>query len=346
MSQPTAGNFDCARLQEHKVRLAALVNPNEVKAAQYIPDWAPLKMLQSIQTVKFPDLLDPTKDNTYKAIWMDNCSDATPEDCDGDDCTISGPQIGTECKDFELTTCKQSEGFTVTEKKFRHLGNTVDMDEEITVNMAVQVKQLDEFWARQVVSTLQSMAGVNLNTSPYTVGADFTSIPATAWNPDLWGYFAVTKSRNKMPGMRLFLGGLMEQAFWNIAMSTSDPTGASAARKVNSLGEVFTDSFVTEDVLGKKAAFLVSPSALGIATKAYNTPYGAGLTVPVTGGAHQTRYTIKSPTTGIVYDAYYQFICEGNDLHHTWQLRTKGDVLTNAVFCNASRTGVLEFDCV
>ena len=33
MSTPTGGNFDCARNQEIKVAIAALVNPDDVKNA-------------------------------------------------------------------------------------------------------------------------------------------------------------------------------------------------------------------------------------------------------------------------------------------------------------------------
>jgi hypothetical protein len=346
MSSPTGGNFDCARLQEIKVPLAALVDPNDVKNAEYIPDIAPLKMVQEISTARFPDLEDPTKNNSYKAIWMDDCDDTQPTDCT-ESCEISGSSIGTVCKNYELDVCFEK-SYTVSEMKFRELGSSVNMDQEIAIGLAKKLKLMDEEWARRTVSALDSMSGTNLNTSPYTVSSDSTAIPATAWNPDLFGYFAVTKNRNKLPNMKLLLGGLMEQTLWSVSMQGTDPTGASAARKIGSLGTVYSDSFLTEDVLEHKAAFLVAPSALAVVTKAYFKPYGAGRE-EVASGNKQIMYTITSPNSGIVYDVTYQVKCITSggikDWEHTWQLKSKGAVLTSPVFCNTSRTGVLQFVC-
>ena len=344
MSTPTAGNFDCARLQEIKVPLSALITPNEVKDAEYIPDVAPVNIVKSIQTFKDQGLADPEKDTVVKGIWMDDCDDTDPVEADSEACEISGTGIGTVCKNYALTT-KFHKSFSVSDHKFRLLGNTVDQNQEIAIQLAKKLKLMDELWAKKVVAAMDSMSGTNLNTSPYTVGADFTSVPATAWNPDLFGYLAVTKSRNKMPGMKLMLGGLMEQALWKVGMETGTEMGGANFRKVNSLGNVYTDSFITEEVLGYKAAFLISPSALALVTKARYTNDGAGREEIAAGNKH-IYYTITSPNTGITYDAIYQRACVNGDWINTWDIRTFGDVLTNAVFCNTSRTGVLQFKCV
>lgn len=343
MSSPTAGNFDCARLQEIKVRLDSLINPNDVKAAEYIPDVAPLTMLQQIQTAQFPDLQDPAKDKTVKAIWMDDCDDAEPSNCSGDDCSISGSEIGTVCKEYALDQCFEK-SFMVSEEKFRLLGDTVSFDEQVTISLAKKIKLMDEGWARRSVSAMDALAGTNLNTAPYTVSSTSTAIPSTAWNADLFGYFAVTKSRNKLPNMKLLLGGLMEQAFWKIGMETSNPDGQAAARKIGALGTVYTDPFIVEDVLSAKAAFLVSPSALAVVTKARYSRYGSGRE-EVANGYKTIYYTITSPTTKIVYDVIYQLKCVSGDWQHHWELKSRGAVLSNAVFCNTSRTGVLKFLC-
>jgi hypothetical protein len=345
MSVPTPGNFDCARLQEIKLRMSAIASPNDLKDSEYVPDIAPLKMVQEIQTMRFTDLLDPTKDNTVKGVWMDDCDEEEPEDCT-EACEIEGSEIGTQCKDYELDVCFEKT-FSVSERKFRQLGPSVSFDEEVAINLAKKLKLMDEGWARRVVGALDSVAGLNLNTSPYTVGATSTAIPATAWNPDLFGYFAVTRNRNKLPNMRLLLGGLMEQYFWKVANETSTGEGQNNARKVGSLGSVFTDSFLTEDVVGQKAAFLVSPSAIAIATKAYFTPYGSGREEVAAGNKH-IMYTITSPNSGITYDVTYQVKCVTTngtqDWIHTWRISTKGAVLTNGRFCQA-KTGVLKFLC-
>lgn len=324
--------------------MAALITPNEVKDAEYIPDVAPVNMLLSMQTFQDQGLSNPEKDTVIKGVWMDDCDDADPEEEDSESCEISGTQIGTVCKDYELTT-KFHKSFSVSDAKFRILGNTVSQDQEVAIQLAKKLKLMDEYWAKKIVGTLDSMSGTNLNTAPYTVSGAVTNIPATAWNPDLFGYFAVTKNRNKMPNMRLLLGGLMEQALWKVGMETGTEMGGANFRKVNSLGNVYTDSFITEEVLTHKAAFLVSPSALALVTKARYAPYGIGREEIANGNKH-IYYTITSPNTGITYDVIYQRSCgENGNWTNTWDIRTFGDVLTNAVFCNTSRTGVLQFNC-
>lgn len=344
MSSPSAGNFDCARLQEIKVPLSALITPNEVKDAEYIPDVAPVKMLKAIQTFKDQGLSNPEKDTVIKGVWMDDCDSDDPDEEDSENCDITGAEIGTVCKDYELTT-KFHKSFSVSDAKFRILGNTVSQNQEVAINLAKKLKLMDEYWAKKIVGTMDAMSGTNLNTAPYTVSSNFTTVPATAWDPNLFGYFLATKNRNKMSNMVLSLGGVMEQALWKVGMETSDPTGGSAARKVASLGTVYSDSFITESVLGYKAAFLVSPSALALVTKARYANNGAGVEEIANGNKH-IYYTITSPNTGIMYDVIYQRECGANgNWVNTWDIRTFGDVLTNAVFCNTSRTGVLQFKC-
>lgn len=345
MSSPTAGNWDCARLQEVKVPLSALISPNEVKDAEYIPDVAPVKMIKAIQTFKDQGLSNPEKDTVIKGIWMDDCDSDDPDEEDSEGCDITGAEIGTVCAEYELTT-KFHKSFSVSDAKFRILGDSVSQNQEVAINLAKKLKLMDEYWAKKVVGVMDSKSGGNLNTAPYTVNGNVTEIPATAWNPDLFGYLKVTKDRNKMPGMVLNLGGVMEQALWKVGMEVSNPEGASAARKVASLGNVYSDSFITESVLGYKAAFLVSPSALALITKARYANYGAGKEEIANGNKH-IYYTITSPNTGITYDVIYQRECGANgNWVNTWDIRTFGDVLYNQVFCNASRTGVLQFKCV
>lgn len=347
MSTPTAGNFDCARLQEIKTDLASLYSPkNELHDPDLIADVAPLKMIMDIQTVKITALEDPTKDHMVKGTFMIDCDEEAPTDCT-ETCEIDGPEIGTLCKDYELDLCFQK-SFSVFERKFRTLGNEVNQNMEVAVNLGRKLKLMDEHYAGLAVSALDSMSGLNLYSGEYTVAADATTIPAAAWNPDLFPYFAVAKSRNRLPSMKLLLGGLMERALVKAELESETEAGRANIRKIKSLGNVYTDSFVTEAKLGYKAAFLVSPSALGVATKAYHSPYGAGRE-EIADGNKQVLYTITSPNTGIVYDVTYQVSCvvvNGlKDWKHTWEIKTKGGFLTSPSFCNTNRTGVLQFKC-
>ena len=83
---------------------------------------------------------------------------------------------------------------------------------------------------------------------------------------------------------------------------------------------------------------------MALITKARYIPDGSGREEISQGNKH-IYYTITSPSTGIVYDVIYQRSCVNGDWINTWDIRTFGDVLTNAVFCNTSRTGVLQFKC-
>ena len=347
MSSPTAGNFDCARLQEIKTRLSVLVNPNEVAAAEYIPDIDALKMIKETQTSRFPDLEDPTKDHKYKAVWMADCDDDEPEDCDGNECSVSGPEIGTQCAEFDLTECF-SKSFSVSERKGRELGPTWNFDEEVAINMAKKLKLMDEFWSKKGVQAMDAMAGTNLYTDRFSQSGGDTVIPAPAWSPDLFNYFTVVKNMNKLPSMKLFLAGTMQEALIKAELESGTEQGKANVRKVGQLGKVYSDYFLAQSVIGSKAAFLVSPSALAVVTKAYYSIYGAGME-GIADGKKTIYYTVTSPNSGITYDVIYQVACVAvngtTDWVHSWKISTKGNVLTNPGFCNASRTGVLKFLC-
>ena len=346
MSAPTSGNFDCARLQEIKAKLNSAFVNNGVVDADMTADVASLRMAQDIQTATFTPLQDPNKDNFVKLVWLDNCSEDAAEECSTDECAIDGVEGGTQCADYELDICLESPGFKVTEKKFRGMGNTIDMDMEVARMLARELQKMDQGLANTWVSKLDSWGGENLNTSPYTVSSTSTAIPAAAWNPDVFGYLSVTRMRNKMPNMKLLLGGLMEQYFWKIANETSTGEGQNNARKVGSLGTVYSDMFTIESELGSKAAFLINPDSIAFVTKAYYSPYGSGRVVPISGGGHQTLYTIRSlALPGVVYDVIYQEVCEGNDIVHTWKLKVKAGMFLNPTGCNTDRTGVLKFLC-
>lgn len=346
MSAPTSGNFDCARLQEQKLKLSQAFVNNGVVDADLMADVAPLQMIRSIQTARFPVLQDPQKDNSVKLVWLDNCADTTADECSTDECAIDGVEGGTQCADYTLDICLESPGIVVTEKKFREMGSTIDMDLEVARMLAREMQGMDQALANQSISKLDSWAGENLNTSPYTVSGNTTTIPAAAWNPDLFGYFAVTRQRNKLPNMKLLLGGLMEQYLWKVQYEASTPEGQAAARKVGALGQVYSDMFTTEAQLGSKAAFLVNPDSVAFVSKAYHAPYGAGRTIYPSGGGKQILYTINSlALPGVVYDVIYQEICDSNDVKHTWKLKVKAGLFLNPTGCNTDRTGVLKFVC-
>lgn len=346
MSAQTPGNFDCALIQEVKRRSEDLFNPLSPNP-DYVADVAPIQMIREIQTARFTDLEDPAKDNTVKIIFMDKCGVEAPTDCNiAETCDIDGVEAGTNCADYDLNICKRSPGFKLTELKYRQLGDTVSWEQEMALNLVAEKKVMDELLSEAVVSFLDANSGVNLNGSPYTVGGDGnTTIPAPAWNADLFPYFAVTRQRNKMPKMSLLLGGLMEQALVKIETESNTPEGQSAVRKTRLLGKVFSDMFVTESVLSRKAAFLVHPDVVGFAHKAYYKPYGAGKK-RVAAGNEQVLSTVESDNLpGVFYDMIMQQSCVNGDTVWTGQLFFKGAIHLAPTRCNNSRTGILQFGC-
>ena len=344
MSAPVEGAFTCAALQEIKALADKKFAPDGgVRAAEYVADVEPILMIQEIQTAQFQELADPNKDNTVRVIYMDDCDTDAPEACDTD-CDVDGPEIGLQCQDYELDLCFQK-SFSVKERKYRGLQN-VTMEEEISTNLLKKMKLLDEEVARYAVSRLNSWVGVNANTSPYPVSGTNTVIPSTAWNEDLFGYFYHTMKLNRMPNMKLFLGGLMNQTIWKIQMGASTPEGAVAARKIGSLGKVYTDLFITESELSTKKAFLVNPSSVAFVSKAYFSPYGAGRPMNGSNGARQIWYTMPSYNIpGVVYDVVYQEECASNDVKHSWKITFNGGLFRNPNGCSDNRTGVLGFTC-
>lgn len=341
MSTTSAGVFDCAKLLEVKAKVSEIFQGGVIDK-EYVPDVEPaLAVLQS-QTATFDILETPEKDREVKVYWVDDCDETDPDDC-GDQCTIDGEEIGDNCANYELGECFEK-GFKITEERFRT--SNLSMEEVVARAMLKKMKLMDEFWAAKIIAFLNASGGVNTYAGQYTVSGGETTIPAFAWNPDIFGYIDTALWMNKLgSGVKMLSGTLLKQYMWKVGMETSDPTGASQMAKMTSFGVPYFDRRL-DTILGEKALFLWDPNAVAMVTKARHEAYGDGGRVIQTPTGPQRWYTQESQSLpGVVYDIAYQELCSGNDVSHFWKIKTRGDIFLNPLGCSNDRTGVLKFVC-
>lgn len=342
MSEIVPGTFDCAKLLEVKAKVQEIFASEGVIGAEYVPDVEPALAIRQSQTARFEVLTNPEKDREVKVWWVDDCDDEDPTDCT-DQCTIDGDEIGDNCVPYTLDECFEK-SFKVTEERFRT--SNLSREEVAARALLKKLKLMDEYWAAKAIAFMDASAGTNLFTdSQYTVSGNATYIPATGWNPDVFGYLDTALWMNKLSAGRMLSGTLLKQYMWKVGMEVSDPAGASAQAKMTSFGVPFFDRRM-DTILGDKALFLFDPNSVALVTKSRHEIYGPEGRKIDTPDGMQTWMTIKSNSLpGVVYDMAYQEICSGNDISHLWKVKTRGGLFLNPLGCSNARTGVLKFVC-
>lgn len=341
MSVPSAGVISPSELTAIQVRAMSMW-ANPLRDADYMIESEAAQMLLGMQTARFEELKNPNKDRTVTGYWLDDC-DEDLSDC-GDQCGIDGVQAATSSKDYALTTCKKI-GIKIPEFQLR--SNIFNMEDFVARQLSKKVKALDEFWAQTVVEAIEANRGENTVTSPYTVAGDTTTIPPSAWTPDLFGYMELVKRINKLSGAKLLTGQNLFLQAWRAAMNAGNADGKGASAMMRTQDTVFDLFNLAAAGVGSNS-YLVHPNALALVTKSYYGAYTSAAPAEYNGeGIHQSRYGIASPTlAGVVYDVHYGIKCEGEgEVFHIWELRTKGDVLVNPAGCTSTRTGILAFEC-
>jgi hypothetical protein len=341
MSVPSAGVLYPSDLVAIQIK-AEDIWANDPRMADYIPNAKSAQVILETQTAQFQALKDPNKDRTVQVAWLDQC-DAEAEDCDGQ-CDIDGTIASTSTQNYDLTTCKKV-GFKVPERLLRT--NMFGMEDFVARQHLKMLKTLDEYWAVQVVSTIDANKGVNAYTGMYTVNGDTTEIPPSAWTPNLFGYFELVKQLNKITGAFLLTGQNLFLQDWQVKMNQANGEGKGAANMINTLRTEFDLFNLTSAGVGS-SSFLVHPNALALITKSENIDFTAANPKMYQGkDIHQARYHVPSNTLqGVFYDVRYGLVCEGDEIYHVWQYQTIGDVLVNPAGCDTNRTGILGFDCV
>ena len=332
----SAGQFSCAELAEVQLKADNMWADAAYKK-DFIADVETLTAIRKEQTVRFPDLEVPSKDNTVKIAWIKDC-DETIENC-GTECTVGGAEAEAACDTHELTLCKKV-GFTVDEKTFRT--SIFSKEEVIAVQMMRKMKLLDEYLAETAVSRLESFKGVNAFTGGKgTVSGFETSISPAYWNANLFSYFALVMKKNKFRDAFMIHGDNLFEAAWNAEMNAANADGKDQAMKMKSLRS-YWDVFNIDSVLSPdKSSFLIDRNAVAFASKAYwdNVPKDFGDNVG-------SKYRVESKNLpGVFYDVTYKVTCSGDDIKHNWSLQVKADIFRNPVGCNLNNTGVLKFLC-
>lgn len=342
MSQTTPGTFDCAKLLEVKAKVQEIFAGEGVIKSEYIADIEPAQAIIENQTANFEILSQPEKDREVKVMWLDDCDEEAPIDCT-DDCAIDGDPIGDNCANYSLTECFEK-SFSVTEKMFRTSMWT--REEVVARAMLKKMKIMDELWSAKVIAFLDASAGTNSFAGQYTVSGNATYVPASAWNPDIFGYIDTVLWKNKLQAGKMLSGTLLKQYMWKIGMEVGNPTGAAEQAKMTSFGIPYFDRRI-DDILGEKALFMWDPNAIALVTKAENEAYGPeGRKVDTASGPQIHMMTIESQNLpGITYDLFYQEVCASNDITHKWKLRSRGDIFLSPLGCSNDRTGVLKFVC-
>jgi hypothetical protein len=333
----SAGNFDCGKLIEIKVK-ADQVWADNMATSEFKAEVDALNTIISNQRgFNLVQLQDMEKDNTVKVSWLNDCAEGEVDDC-SDECTVSGNEIGDDCKTYELDICKEI-SFKVAEKKWR--GSIWSKEEVIARAMLSKMKQLEENIVQTVVAKLDTYTGVNQELGGYSfVGTD-TVIPAAHWTPAMFAYLTRVAIKNRMRDAYILSGSnlfdMAQMAAWN--SGNADGKGAQAA--ITSMPKYF-DLFNIDSVLGERKTFLIRPSAVAFVNKNY---YGSA-PVEFKGKAAQIRYSVPSNNlSGVTFDVIYDTECTSNEIYHKWRLMFKGALLLNPASCDGERKGVLSFVC-
>jgi hypothetical protein len=341
MSVPsTGGNLENSHLQEIQLRADAMVG-SQLRNADYIAETATAQKVIASQTANVALLQDPQKDKEVSILWVNQCTDTLADM--GSECTLDGQEATSSKETYELTLHKKT---TFKAKRLAFRSQFFDQPDVVVVGLAKALKEMDEFWNEQVVATIAANSGTNVVTSPYTVAGSTTTIPPSAWNASLMGYFAKVILKNKIRGSYLLTADNLFNAMWNAAYDAANADGKGAMGKFGSIETVF-DMFGLAAASVDSNSYLVHPDSVALVTKSYFpgvTPNNPAI-IPAMSG-QQSRWSVASPTIpGVTYDVHYAVDCTGGEFYDIWNIVSKGDVIVNPTACTTGRTGILEFEC-
>jgi hypothetical protein len=286
-------------------------------------------------------LQDPQKDREVSVLWVNQCTDTLADM--GSECTLDGQEANSSKETYELTLHKKT---TFKAKRLAFRTNFFDQADAIAVGIAKALKEMDEYWNEQTVATIVANAGVNVVTSPYTVGGTTTTIPPSAWNASLMGYFAKVILKNKIRGSYLLTADNLFTSLFNAMHDAGNADGKGAISKYGSI-EIVQDMFGLAENSVDSNSYLVHPDSVALVTKSYfpgvtaNDPF-----IIDADTGQQRRWSVASPTIpGVTYDVHYGVVCTGGEFYDVWNIVSKGNVLFNPTACTSGRTGILEFEC-
>lgn len=341
-------NFEAAALAAIALRAEAmwtgaqaLNNPVNAEAARAV------LVNQTAQFREFDDYT--TKNKKVNVTWLDTC-DLVDEECEPN-CEITGPEIDAQVEEYEPTICRKID-FSVDETAGRDDIYTVQ--EKSAAALSRAIGKLDEFWARQVMSSLDLYAGVNAFPAPWTYDAAnrTTNIPAAQYNLSMYANLILQAQRNNLGNAYFIENGDLMAELLNAQLDGGNWDGKGDLARSQAL-RMYHDLFNFGKAGVTDSLFAINPNAVAMKTVNYNadSPKTLGGTV------QQVVYTVPSRVLpGVKYDVYYSFTCTtpagAARAHyvHAWRIETNGFVALNPTDCpitvggtEVNPTGVLGY---
>jgi hypothetical protein len=335
----TAGTFTAAQLQKVVAKIDAIWADNQ-QHADYQANVGLLEALRKEQTAKLKFIENPQKDKVLTVLWVEDCSTGV-EDCDGDgedDCDFTGPEAEAKSTDYALDICGTVK-FSIEENMFRT--SELEKEEVLAIQMMARLKEMDEYLTQKAAAKLNTFAGVNQYEGGIgTVDGVTTYIEANYWTPDMFGYFGMVQTMNKLRNPFMIHGSNLYLTKWQADKNVSNPTGSADVLKINSMRN-YWDLFNIDTINDPdKVSYMIAKGAVAFANKAYyplNAPrvYQFG-----------KRWSIESKSLpGVFYDVFYKERCVGEKIYYDFKIKVKAGVFLNPNGCNDEVTGVLKFVC-
>lgn len=339
MSNQVAGDISCADIQVQKASADSIFKDGGEQAKQYIPYADTAKAILANQTARFVEL-EGQKDKTISLYWINDC-ESGEGDCEND-CIVGGPELSTDCKNYELDLCT-SFGFNTKEKVYRT--SLLNREDVIAKGMLSTEKKLDEWVNRQIIAKLDLLAGDNLapSTANHVVdnAGNVTYIPAHLWDASLNADFMQDMVLNRIPSAFLLSGSNLFKANYLANKRAGDASGSGDAELFKEFTKYHDLAWLDSELAAKKT-FLINPNAIAVGNKAYypTTP------TEYKGTVGQIRWSKASRTLpGIVYDWIYTLSCANNDIVHKYSAYVKLGVWGSPLDCNGVSTGILAYEC-
>jgi hypothetical protein len=291
------------------------------------------------QSVKLGELLSKEKKNVVSVEWETTC-DLAGQAC-SDDCTITGPDVSPECKEYEIS-CLYEVPFMVGDRAYRE--RTTTAQDSIAKSLAAAMKIQDEYIASYLLTAIHLNAGTNVFTgAPGVVAGSTTTIPAASWGDNIWGYLAQAGIMNQFKNPYMITGNNLFQLTYN---RMADFANADGKGNVNRMGllqnRLYFDLFNVETIAANHS-FLLHKNAVAFINKAWY-PLGAANAVNLL--ADEYAYSIGSYNLpGVVYDVFAQRKCSGNEFYTAMKVQLHGTFALNPTPCSETNTGVLQFLC-
>jgi hypothetical protein len=322
-----AGDFSPSALLAIKLKAEQMWQDSQL-AASYKANSETAKAILTNQTATFRELDNPEKDNQVVVNFINPCG-IVAEDCESN-CDISGDELETGSKTYDLTLCKKAD-FTVDAEKMRT--NTYSVEEVSAQGLALAIKALDEYWSQQALVKLKAFAGINVAPAPYTYAAGTTTVAAADYTNKMIPNLLNQASLNRIGSPYFIDNGSLYVDYLNVKFNAGNLDGKGDAARVDAVNMYFDQwnfapAGLTEDT------FMIAKGAVAMKTKTRN-PQAPTV---IGGSVQQTRYTVASPTLpGVRYDVYYSLKCitrNGKEaLVHAWRIETRGGIFLNPEGC-------------